>query len=108
VPLVSKPLSLACRGERLARAGTGPRGAVVGPSGASEGVGPDADPGEEVALNIPGKVAWSDILDAPIVHVTGGDDPCPDQLPQRRSASRIDLVVIGGHPGFSTRTYLVP
>jgi hypothetical protein len=50
VPLISKPAAFACRAERLARAGTGPDGPVVGPPGAPEGVGPDADTGEEVAL----------------------------------------------------------
>lgn len=36
--------------ERLAGAGTRPDGATVRPSGASQGVRPDADPGEEMAL----------------------------------------------------------
>ena len=36
--------------ERLAWAGAGPDGSVVGPPGEAEGVGPAADPGEEMTL----------------------------------------------------------
>jgi hypothetical protein len=50
VPLVSNPASCACRAERLARTGSGPYLAVVGPTGAAQGVGPDPDACEEVAL----------------------------------------------------------
>lgn len=50
VPLVSKPAAFACRAEGLARARAGPDRPVVGPSGAAQGVGPDADAGEEVDL----------------------------------------------------------
>jgi hypothetical protein len=50
VPLVIKPAAFACRGERLAGAGAGPHGSVVGPPCLSQGVGPDTDTGEEVAL----------------------------------------------------------
>ncbi|MDA8121338.1 MAG: hypothetical protein M0Z38_02080 [Deltaproteobacteria bacterium] len=50
-----------------------------------------------MALDIPGKVAWSDILDTPFVHVPGGDDSGPDQLPERRRSPRVDLVVVGSY-----------
>ena len=43
--------------------------AIIGPSGASEGVRPDANPGEEVTLSIFRKFIWSDILNAPFVNV---------------------------------------
>lgn len=61
VPLVSKPLASACRAERLARTTPCPDGYVVGPSGLSEGVGPDSDAGEEVALSKSMKFVWNDI-----------------------------------------------
>lgn len=61
VPLVSKPASLACRAERLAWAGCGPDGAIVGPSGAAEREGPHANAGEEVALGVPVEVGGSNI-----------------------------------------------
>lgn len=50
VPLVSKPASSACRAERLARAGSGPDGALVLPAGAAKGERPASDSGEEMAL----------------------------------------------------------
>jgi hypothetical protein len=37
VPLVIKPAAFACRGERLARTGSGPHRTVLGPSCETEG-----------------------------------------------------------------------
>jgi len=64
--------------ERLARATTCPNRSVIGPSGESEGVTPDADSGEKVTLNKSAKVFWCDIFNAPFVHnawryMAGGD-----------------------------------
>jgi hypothetical protein len=59
--------------ERLARATTCPNRSVIGPSGESEGVAPDADSGEKMALNIWSKVFCCDIFNAPFVHVTWRD-----------------------------------
>jgi len=50
VPLVIKPASCTCRAERLARAASCPNRTVVGPACGSQGVGPDPDACEEVAL----------------------------------------------------------
>jgi hypothetical protein len=44
--------SFACDGEGLAWARSGPDGAVVWPSGETQGVPPPADPGKEVALGV--------------------------------------------------------
>lgn len=97
VPLVSKPCAFACRAERLARATAGPDGAVIGPTGAAQGVGPDANAGEEVALSKPGKVSCNDILDAPFIHMAVGDVPATDQFAQPRRGLGVDLVVVGSH-----------
>jgi hypothetical protein len=51
VPLVIKPASFACRAERLAGTGAGPDWSMIGPAGSTEGMGPDADAGEEMALD---------------------------------------------------------
>jgi hypothetical protein len=64
--------------ERLARATTCPNRSVIGPSGESESVTPDADSGEKVTLNKSAKVFWCDIFNAPFVHnawrdVAGGN-----------------------------------
>jgi hypothetical protein len=82
VPLVSKPCAFACRAERLAWAGSGPDGFVVGPTGLAEGVTPDADSGEEVALSVSQKVIWRDIFNTPFVHIAWCDMPLFYQLPE--------------------------
>ncbi|MEM8488290.1 MAG: hypothetical protein AAF564_22265 [Bacteroidota bacterium] len=58
--------------ERLAWAAACPHGPVGWPSGKSEGVGPAADSGEEVALGVLNKLIWSDIFNTPRVHIAGG------------------------------------
>ncbi|MFK3857789.1 hypothetical protein, partial [Agrobacterium pusense] len=98
MPLVIKPASFACRAERLARAGHGPDWPVVGPSGAAQTVGPDADPCEKVTLRVFSKVIWSNIDDTPGVHVAGCDMPGLDELAQPCGGEGIDFVIISRHP----------
>src|SRR5690606_25167921 len=93
----SKPSSSACRAERLARAGTGPDLPVVGPAGESEGMGPDADSGEEMMLAVAVEIGRVNVTDIPFVHVAGRDQPGRDQVPEPLAAERVDLVVVGGH-----------
>jgi len=69
VPLIIKPCSLACRAERLAWAATCPYWSTVWPSSLAQGVWPDSNSGKKVALGIPGKLIWSDILNTPLVYV---------------------------------------
>jgi len=95
VPLVSKPLSFACRAERLAWAGSAPSRSFVGPSCGAHGEGPPSDPGEEMALGVSHKVGWLDIFDAPFVHVAGRDHPLGYKLPKPLGGGGVDLVVIG-------------
>ena len=94
VPLVSKPSAFACRAERLARAGTGPDGPVVGPAGAAQGVGPDGDAGKEVALGVSGQIGGCDIFDAPFVYVAGRDMALRNQLAQPCGRLGVNLVII--------------
>jgi hypothetical protein len=61
VALVGKSGSLSGGAEWLAGTGASPDGSVVRPSGETEGVGPDADPGEEVALGVALEVARSHV-----------------------------------------------
>jgi hypothetical protein len=96
VPLVSKPISFACRAERLAWAATGPDRMIVGPSGAAQRIAPDADAGEEVALNKSGKVGWSNVTNVPFVHDAGSDVARSDKLAQPGRGEWINLVVEGG------------
>jgi hypothetical protein len=78
VPLVSKPRSFACRAERLARARAGPYWSVVRPTGSSQGEGPDANTGEEMALGESCKVVRPDIFDTPFVYFARRDMPGGD------------------------------
>jgi hypothetical protein len=71
VPLVIKPRSFACRGERLARAGSGPDRSVLWPSGELQCKAPAANAGEEVALSESGEFAWLDVLNGSFVHNSG-------------------------------------
>ena len=73
VPLVSKPCASACRAERLARAGSGPDGVAVGPTGLPQSVRPPAEPGEKVALGVAKQIGRPDISDIPLVYVAWGD-----------------------------------
>jgi hypothetical protein len=61
VTVVGKSGSLSGGAEGLAGARAGPDGSVVGPSCETEGVGPDANPGEEVALGVALEVARSHV-----------------------------------------------
>jgi hypothetical protein len=78
VPLVSSPASLACRAERLARAGSGPHASRVGPSCPAKGKAPASDASEEVALVVAAQFVWVDIPYVPLVHVARCDMPSRD------------------------------
>ena len=65
--------AFSCGGEGLTRTGAGPDGTVVGPTGFTERIRPDADASKEVALIVSHKVIRSDFNDAPFVHLAGGD-----------------------------------
>lgn len=92
---VIKPSSFACRGERLARTGTGPNRSIIWPAGAAKGERPDADSREEVALCVVLEVIWVNILDRSFVdvarcYVAGGD-----QVSKPLSGIWVEFVVVG-------------
>jgi hypothetical protein len=97
VPLVSNPRSSACRAERLARTGSGPNRAVVGPSCEPEGEAPAADPREEVALSVSTQSSWVHVSDVRLIYVSIRDQAALDEFSQPRSRLRVDLVVVGSH-----------
>jgi hypothetical protein len=73
VPLVSLPCSSACRAERLARAGSRPDVAVVGPTGKPQRVAPASDACEEVALSVSTQSIWVHVSDVRLIYVSCGD-----------------------------------
>jgi len=92
---IVKASSLPGSRKTLTRAGAGPDLSIIRPSGATQGVGPDPDPCEEVALSKSSKVTCCDILDAPRIDFARRDHPGLDQLPEPRSLAPVDLVVVG-------------
>jgi hypothetical protein len=104
VPLVSKPISFACRGERLAGTRTCPDRPVVGPSGEAQGEAPPADAGEEMALRELGEFVGSNVTDVSPVHHAGGDLPGAYQFFEPQRGALVDLVVEGRHAATSARS----
>jgi hypothetical protein len=71
VALIVAATLLARGAEGLAWATTCPNRSVIGPACKSQGEGPSADAGKEVALGVASKVVRSDIGDASFVNVAG-------------------------------------
>jgi hypothetical protein len=61
MPFVVERFAFAGRAERLARAGAGPDFPVVWPPGEAQGVRPDPDAGEEMALGVSSQVVGLNI-----------------------------------------------
>jgi len=89
VPLVSNPRSSACRAERLARTGSRPNRAVVGPSGEAQAEAPAADPCEEVALSVSTQSIWVHVSDVGLIHISIRDQTALDEFTQPRSRLRV-------------------
>jgi hypothetical protein len=89
--------AFACRAERLARTGTSPNRSVVAPSGGSQGMAPNADAGEEVALGETAQVAWVDIFNTPFVNIAGRNVASINQVAQPLGGCWVDFVVVGSH-----------
>lgn len=79
--------------EPLTGAGPTPDGAIVFPSGSTQGVAPDSDPGEEMALGKAPVVLWLDIDDRPFIHEPRRYVAGLDQIPRPLTGVGIDLVV---------------
>ena len=94
MPLVSKPISFACRAERLARAGAGPDWLVVGPPSKTQGKAPDSNAGEEMTLGISSKLIWSYIFNTPFVNNARGNQTFGDQHAQLGGGVFVEFVVV--------------
>jgi hypothetical protein len=97
MPLVVKPSAAASLGERLAGARARPNSAIVSPPSETQGIRPDSDAGEEMALRETGEVTGPDVKDASFIYFPGGDQPRFDQFSQPRGGARVVLVVVGSH-----------
>jgi hypothetical protein len=97
VPLVIKRSSFACRGERLARTGTGPNRSSIRPSGESKRERPTADTGEEVGLGVAAHVARVHVPDAALINVSIGNQAFGNEVTQPGGGVGVELVVVGAH-----------
>ena len=95
VSLVAGTLALACCRERLAWTGTGPNRPRIIPPGRAQGVGPDADSGEEVALGVACEVCGLHVDDGSFIYVSGSNQVVGNEVSQPLGCIRIDLVVVG-------------
>jgi hypothetical protein len=87
---------LARNGEWLARARACPNRSVVRPSGESKGVGPSADPGEEMALPVSGEVVGLHVNDASLVNVAWCDVSGGNEVAEPLGGIGVDFIVICG------------
>ena len=94
---IGKTLLLACGAERLARAASRPDGSVVGPSGLAQGIPPDADPCEEVALVETKKVIRLNFCDTALIDFTFRQVSCRDQVPEPLRGVWVYLIVVYCH-----------
>jgi len=104
VALVSKPFALACRAEGLAGAAPSPHGPVIRPAGGSEGAGPHADAGKEVALNKSREVFRPDVLDRAPVHHAGSDEAGGDEVSEPLGGVGVGLIVPRRHDSSRARS----
>jgi len=80
VALVGKSGLFSGGAEWLAGAGASPDGPVVGPSGKTKGVGPDADTGKEVALGVFADVRSSHVPNGSFIDISVSDQFIGDQV----------------------------
>jgi hypothetical protein len=97
VPLVSKPKTLAWRGERLAWAGARPDRAVVRPAAQPQCEGPPSDAGEEVTLREAAQFGWPHVFDASLIDDSCGQVSGGNEVANPLSCIGVDLVVVGRH-----------
>jgi hypothetical protein len=94
VPLVGESSTFSGGAEGLTRAGAGPDGTVIGPSGKTQGVGPDADAGEEMALRETCEVRRIHELNRPFINFSVCDMTRRNQIAQPLGRIRINFVVV--------------
>jgi hypothetical protein len=90
-------LSRAGCGEGLAGARACPNRSVIGPAGESEGNGPSADAGEEMALSVSGKIVRPHVNDASLVNVTWRDVASGNEVAEPCGGIGVNLVVVRCH-----------
>jgi hypothetical protein len=95
VTIIIKPLAFARLREGWTWAASGIDGPVIRPSGLSEGVGPDSNPGEEMPLGISHKLVCFDFPDAALIHISRRDYACFHKFPEPLRFPWIGFVVPG-------------
>jgi hypothetical protein len=78
VTSVIKPLAFACRREGRAGATSCPTRSIIRPSGESQGIRPNSDTCEEVALRKSFEVCWLDLFNASLIYFSINYYACLD------------------------------
>ncbi len=97
MPLVSKSASLACRAERLTRAGARPGTTVVGPVSGSQGGAPNTNSSEEMTLRVANEIGRSDVENASFVNISVCNVSFDDEVAKPHGRKRVDLIVVSFH-----------
>ena len=101
---ICKSFALPCCAKRLTWATSSPDFPVVTPAGVAQGVAPDADSCEKVALCEPLEVARSYIFNAPFINNPVSYVTCCYQVAQPLRSVGVELVVVGCHGNKKTRS----
>ena len=97
VARIVSPMTAARGAEGLAGTTTRPNRSVIRPAGKSEGEGPAADAGEEVALGVVSEVVRLNGLDVSAINVTRCDVSRDNEVAEPLGRERLVLVVVGRH-----------
>ncbi len=97
VALVFLRFTFSGDGEGLAGGAARPQRPFVGPASKAGGVGPAADPGEEVALGVPAQVLWSHVANRPFIYIPLRYQPLGYQVAQPLGCVGVDFVIVRIH-----------
>lgn len=100
MPFVGRAETFSRGTERLARARSGPNGAIVRPSRHSQRVRPKTDSSEEMTLPIPAQIVGSNVPDISTVNVATGQDSFGNLVfdPRRGVIVYLAVIVHGSIP----------
>jgi hypothetical protein len=94
VPVIGGAALLSCNRKRLARRGTCPELALVGPAGEAGGERPSTDAGEEMALRVTEQISRCNVNNRSLIYVSGRKVSGVNQVAQPLGCVRVVLVVV--------------
>jgi hypothetical protein len=97
VALVFLRFAFPGNGEGLAGGAACPQRPFVGPASKAGGVGPAANPGEEVALGVSAQVLWSHVANRPFIYIPLRYQPLGYQVAQPLGCVGVNFVIVRAH-----------